>query len=69
MIDIDKLSREERLDLLERIWDSLVETHEELPVPESHLALVEERLADYRRNPTPMRSAFDHLDELKRRYC
>lgn len=28
MIDIDSLSREEKLELLERLWDSLTETHE-----------------------------------------
>ena len=67
MIDIDALSRDEKLDLLERLWDSLTSTKDELPVPEWQIALAEERLADYRRDPTRVRSAFDVLDELERR--
>jgi len=65
MIDIDGLSREEKLDLLERLWDSLTEDHPYPPVPEWHLELVEERIEEQRRNPTPMRSAFDVIEELR----
>jgi putative addiction module component (TIGR02574 family) len=68
MIDISGLSRDEKLELLERLWDSLNEEHEDLPVPEWHLDLVEERIAEQQRNPTPMRSAFDVIDELRRRH-
>jgi putative addiction module component (TIGR02574 family) len=32
MIDIDALSREERLDLLERLWDSLTSTQVDVPL-------------------------------------
>lgn len=32
MIDISGLSREEKLDLMERLWDDLNSTHEELPL-------------------------------------
>jgi putative addiction module component (TIGR02574 family) len=67
MIDISGLSRDEKLDLLERLWDSLNEEHEDLPVPEWHLELVEERIAEQRRHPTPMRSAFDVIEELRQR--
>ena len=31
MIDIDSLSRDEKLDLLERLWDSLTETQRGVP--------------------------------------
>jgi len=68
MIDISGLSREEKLELMDRLWDSLHEEQEDLPVPEWHLKLVEERIAEQRRNPTPMRSAFDVIEELRRRY-
>jgi hypothetical protein len=40
------------------------ERPEELPVPESHIALAEKRLADYRRNPTLARPAFEELDRM-----
>jgi putative addiction module component (TIGR02574 family) len=32
MIDIDALSREERLDLLERLWESLTSTQVDVPL-------------------------------------
>ncbi|MCC7106904.1 MAG: addiction module protein [Chloroflexi bacterium] len=35
-------------------------------VPDSHLKLVEERLAEYRRDPTRVRSAYEVLDRLGR---
>src|SRR5687768_9996123 len=38
-----------------------------LPVPESHLVLVEERIEEHRRNPTGSRSAYEMLDEIARR--
>ncbi len=37
----------------------------ELPVPAWHLAIVEERLAEYRRDPSQVRPAFEILDELR----
>jgi hypothetical protein len=36
----------------------------ELPVPESHVTLAEERLAEYRRDPTRARSAYEVLERL-----
>jgi putative addiction module component (TIGR02574 family) len=68
MIDIDSLSREEKLDLLERLWDSLDSTKDELPIPEWQIALVEERIAEHRRDPGSVRSAYEMLDEKARRY-
>jgi len=40
---------------------------DDLPVPEWHLKLAEEGLADYRRDPSAARPAFEHLDELLER--
>lgn len=36
----------------------------ELPVPESHLVLAEQRLARYRLDPSRVRSAHEVLDRL-----
>ncbi len=44
-------------------WSLVTET----PVPESHLALAEERLANYRRDPSRARPAHDVLDRLANR--
>lgn len=47
--EIFELSAEERLHLIESLWDSL--SPGEVPVPEWHRQLIEERLEDQRRNP------------------
>jgi putative addiction module component (TIGR02574 family) len=36
MIDIEGLSRDEKLELIERLWDSLIANHEDVPIPEWH---------------------------------
>lgn len=68
MIDISGLSREEKWELFERLWDDLASTHVDASIPDSHLRLIEERLAEHRRDPSQVRPAFEVLDELSRRY-
>jgi putative addiction module component (TIGR02574 family) len=43
-IDIAKLSAEERLELLERLWDSLSETPEALPMTNAQREELDRRL-------------------------
>jgi putative addiction module component (TIGR02574 family) len=47
--EIFELSAEARLHLIESLWDSL--SPDEVPVPEGHRELIEQRLEDQRRNP------------------
>jgi len=42
-VRIDQLSRDERLDLLERLWESLSETPGELPVTQAQQAELDRR--------------------------
>jgi putative addiction module component (TIGR02574 family) len=58
------LSKAEQVRYLQALWDSISERPGEIPVPESHLILAEERLAEYRRNPSRARPARDVLDRL-----
>ena len=61
---IDRLSVEERLDLIERIWDSLPEKVEPAEVPAWHLAELAKRLADaetHRGVGTPWREVLSQL--------
>jgi len=46
-----KLSVAERLDLIERIWDTLPEAVEPSEVPAWHIELLKERLAEAETNP------------------
>jgi len=59
-----ELSKSEQVRYLQALWDRIAELPGEIPVPESHLKLAEERLTDYRRDPTRARSAYEILDRL-----
>ncbi len=59
-----ELSKAEQVRYLQELWDRIAERPGELPVPESHLALAEERLAEYRRDSRRARSAYDVIDRL-----
>jgi len=48
-IDLDKYTVEQRLQLIERIWQSIREN--EFPVPDSHKQLIKQRLAEREQNP------------------
>jgi putative addiction module component (TIGR02574 family) len=61
------LSKEEQIRYVQALWDRIFEEPDNLPVPESHLALAEERLSDYRRDPSQARPAFEVLDEIAER--
>ena len=59
-----ELSKAEQVRYLQDLWDRIAERPGELPVPESHLELAEARLAEYRRDPSRARSAYDVIDRL-----
>jgi putative addiction module component (TIGR02574 family) len=44
-------SKSEQIRYLQALWNRIAERPGEIPVPESHLELAEERLADYHRDP------------------
>lgn len=41
----------ERLKLVEAIWDSIAESHDQLPLTEAQAAELERRLVEYEKNP------------------
>jgi len=59
-----ELSKAEQVRYLQALWDRIAEQPGELPVPESHVLLAEERLGEYRRDPTRADSAHEVLDRL-----
>ena len=59
------LSKPEQVRHLQALWDRIADQPTEIPVPDSHVHLVAERLADYRRDPTRARPAFEVLDRLE----
>jgi putative addiction module component (TIGR02574 family) len=62
-----ELTKAEQVDYLLELWDRIAERPGELPVPESHLELAEERLAEYRADPNQVSSAYDVIDRLTER--
>ena len=49
---------------LQALWDQISANPDELPVPESHLQLAEERLRRYREDPATAKPAFEVIDRL-----
>lgn len=64
---IEKLSVEERLKLVQLIWESLAEQGETLPSPEWHRAIIEKRLERMDENPHPGIPAEEALANLGKR--
>jgi putative addiction module component (TIGR02574 family) len=68
LAEAKKLALNERIELVEAIWDSVALEATNLPVPDSHLALLDERLADFESNPREgaswdeVRSRLEKLD-------
>ena len=58
------LSKVEQVRYRQARWDRIAENPSEVPVPETHLEVAEQRLAKYRRNPDQARPAYDVLDRL-----
>jgi len=61
------LSKTEQVRYLQWLWDQISEHPDDIPVPESHLLLAEERLRRYRENPSSSVPAFEVLDRLARK--
>jgi putative addiction module component (TIGR02574 family) len=66
-VGFSELSKIEQIRYVQALWDRIAEHPDDVPVLESHLALAEERLADYRRDPSQARPAFEVLDEIAER--
>ena len=60
----DALPKAEQVRYLQALWDQISEHPDEIPVPESHLKLAEERLRRYQENPSSAQPAFDVIDRL-----
>jgi putative addiction module component (TIGR02574 family) len=61
------LSVEERIQLVEAIWDSIADRPDSLPVTEPQRAELDRRLAAHLKDPGATRSWPQVLDELKRK--
>ena len=62
--EILRLGPEERIDLLNEAWDAIAAKPEDVPVPEWHLRVIEERLADPNREYIAWDELRDRLERL-----
>ena len=60
----NQLPKAEQVRYLQALWDQISSNPNEVPVPESHLQLAEERLRRYRENPSTATPAFAVIDCL-----
>ena len=67
LAEILKLPVEERLRLVELIWESLAADPSDVPLGDAHRAVIDERLAEHERNPDDVVSRDDVLAEARRR--
>ena len=65
--EIHSLSVADRLQLLEEIWDSLIETPEALPVTDAQRKELERRRRAHARNPSAAKSWAQIRARLRRR--
>lgn len=67
----DDLSVEEKLDYVQSLWDRIVAHPDEVPVPDWHREIIEDRLAAHRADPGTARPwsevRAELLDELRNR--
>jgi putative addiction module component (TIGR02574 family) len=61
----DELSMDEKLDYVQSLWDRIAAQPREVPVPDWHRELLEERLEAYRANPNEGRSWEEVRNELQ----
>ncbi len=60
----EDLSADEKLDYVQSLWDHIRADPAVVPIPEWHLRILEERLAEYEANPDPGRPWEEVLQEI-----
>lgn len=63
--EILKLPIEERIRLVELIWESIAANPSAVPLSDAHRAAIDEELADHRRNPEDVLTLEQVLPEVR----
>lgn len=64
MQEIEKLSVSEKILLVEKIWDDIAQKQGNMPIPDWHKQILEEREAEYKKNPNDHRN----WEEVRKKY-
>ena len=62
--EFDEATTAERIAFVTRLWDQILQSGEEVPVPDHHRAILDERLDAFRANPQPGKPWAEVRDEL-----
>jgi putative addiction module component (TIGR02574 family) len=65
--DLSKLSIAERLELMDRIWESFSSTPDSVPLPDWHVAEIARRAAEFAADGNPGRPIDEVIADIKRR--
>ena len=63
--ELKKLSKSEKLLLINDLWDEIAQDSDDIDIPESHLRLLDERYEAYLENPDKGKSWEEFKRELK----
>ena len=64
-LDIEGLSQSERIQLAEKLWDSVAENQESLEITAAQKAVLEERLEAYQKSPNEGSTWEEVKEEMK----
>jgi len=62
--EFDALPKEQRIAFVQELWDRIASDPKNLPIPDEHKRILDERLDAYRANPRPERSWSKMRDQL-----
>jgi putative addiction module component (TIGR02574 family) len=63
----DKLSMDEKIEYVQSLWDKIAATPEEVPVPDWHLQILDERLESLRTKPNEGKAWEQVKQEIRRK--
>jgi putative addiction module component (TIGR02574 family) len=62
--EFDAVPKEQRIAFVQELWDRIAQDPENVPIPEHHKRILDERLNAYRANPRPGRSWAEVREQL-----
>lgn len=61
----DELSVEERIDFVQSLWERIAAVPDQVPIPDWHRRIIQDRLESYRADPTAGRPWVDVRTEIE----
>jgi putative addiction module component (TIGR02574 family) len=62
--EFDAATKEQRIAFVQELWDRIAKDRQRLPMPPEHQQLLEERLREYRANPSSGRRWSEVREQL-----